>query len=458
MKKNKGKNYIAIFLFMLVLVGPTISWAVISILSIEKPYIMRELDFDLGENRNKASMSNALNVENFSSEFEKYYNDRVPYRSILIYTKKDIDSSIEKPYDKIFDSFVTKGARQKIIKIAKSDEVFMDDAVDVYYNHGLRPGDVDPYNPYIDYPVKYLSDSNNIFVGQSDWLYLNDINIDYYTGKNSISTPSYLKKHIYPYANLVNKADKVGKKVVILIAPEKEEVYPEYMPKLTITDEIELPIYIKDYLNKNYKHINYLYPKKDLIDAKNKYLTYRKYDSHWNSVGGYIAATKIKEAFGYDSIPLRDIHIERTNKTDNTLVTYGGGNINNFQKTFEYKFAYRPEAEVDVFFSEDELRNSFSTRSSKPEINERLFIIGDSFRGGPAEFLIKDYNEVYCNSYVNLSKSFIKEEIKRADSILIIVVERNEGALLTNICDNIYNVLCEYENDINELIKKNSKK
>ena len=58
---------------------------------------------------------------------------------------------------------------------------------------------------------------------------------------------------------------------------------------------------------------------------------------------------------------------------------------------------------------------------------------------------------------MNMKEPYIKEEIKRADDIVIFIVERNEEMLLPQLCKDIGDVLGEYEREISEFLRKNSK-
>ena len=58
---------------------------------------------------------------------------------------------------------------------------------------------------------------------------------------------------------------------------------------------------------------------------------------------------------------------------------------------------------------------------------------------------------------MNMKEPYIKEEIKRADDIVIFIVERNEEMLLPQLCKDIGDVLGEYEREISEFLRENSK-
>lgn len=463
MFKNIQK-YIYAFLFMLIILGPMVSWGILLVLNDNNPQIMQTLDFELYEKRNKATMSSAINLSKITGEIDAYFNDRLPFRSVMISSKRFVDGKLDELYKNYFEKSILKTFAKKrdFVVVNQADEVdgivykYMDQAVDIYLNHGLKKDEIDPYDTSIEYPLKYLN-NHKVLVGQSDWLYLNEGNIIYYQGLNGFKSEEEIEEHIKPYVKLKKQCDKVGKKFIILICPEKEEIYPEYMPTMEITDEKERPLYIRDYIEKN-TDLTYLYPKEEILQAKKNYLTYKKYDSHWNSIGAYVAANKVKEAMGIKTIPLRDLKLTKEKVLDADLAYYGNTSLDSLKETFNYKFEdYKLNNDVEFIFDSNPLTHDFFTSHCDKGEERNVFLIGDSFRTGMQEFFVKDFKEFYCNTFLNASGEFINQEIKRADTIIISLVERNEETTLPALCKMICRVLEDYENDINKFIRENSK-
>ncbi len=458
---KKIQNLIFAILFVVVIAGPMISWGVLSIVNIVNPSIMETLDFDLNEKRSKATMSEIIDLSIITYEAENYYNDRLPYRSLLINFKRYLDAKLEEPYKNKIEAMLLKifSKRKNAEGLDDTDEnisneMFMEDAVEKYLNHGLYKEEIDPYDDTIEFPIKYLNNPR-VIVGQSDWLYLNENNIAYYQGINKISSESEIKKHVEPYVRLKRMCDIVGKRLVILICPEKEEIYPEYMPTMEIKDYVEVPIDIREYVKAN-TDVTYIYPKEELLKHKKNYLVYKKYDSHWNAIGGFIAANEIKKALGLPTTSLRDMKLKKVPTMDADLAFYGNTSVENLPMTFKYVFEnYKPTHIVERVFAKNPVTLDSFTTHCEQGFNRKVFLIGDSFREALQEFIIKDFKELYCNTYTNATDGFIREEVKRADDIVITLVERNEGIVLPQLCDIIYNILGEYKNDIDSFLRQN---
>lgn len=460
---KRFKNLIFVIIFVVVLAGPMISWGLLSIMNLGNSSIMETLDFDLNEKRNKATMSEPIDLSKLTYEAESYYNDRLPFRSVLISFKRLLDAKIEEPYKDRIESVLLKLFSKKKDVLNSDDdsknemsEKYMDDAVDKFLNHGLYKDEIDPYDDSIEFPIKYLNNPR-VIVGQSNWLYLNENNIPYYQGINKIASESVMKKHIEPYVRLKKMCDIVGKRFVILICPEKEEIYPEYMPTMEIENEVEVPIDIREYIKAN-TDITYIYPKEELLKHKKNYLLYKKYDSHWNDVGGFIAANELKKALGLEVTPLREMKLKKIETLDADLAYYGNTSIDNLPMTFKYVFEdYKTDHFIDTIFVKDPIMLDSFTTHCEQGFNHKVFLIGDSFREAMQGFITKDFQEFYCNTFTNATEEFIKEEVKRADDIVISLVERNEGIVLPQMCDIIYNILVEYKNEIDTFIRENSR-
>lgn len=105
---------VAIAIFMSLLILPMVSWGVLKVINLIEPRVMETLDFDTGEQRKKAEFPKKFNPNTVTGELEAYFNDRVPYRSVIITAQNKLSGFIEKPY--------TEGIRPLLIKWFYSDK------------------------------------------------------------------------------------------------------------------------------------------------------------------------------------------------------------------------------------------------------------------------------------------------------------------------------------------------
>ena len=466
---GKVKNLIHILIFMVLIAGPIVTWGFLlkidevnRNLTNNQLSIMDVLDFDLNEKRLKATLSETTNLATITTELENYFNDRAPYRSILITLKKNIDGRLEEPYKNGLESILLKTFGRK--KKVETAELYtdtqdgrvlkcFDQAVDLYNNHALARNEIDPYDDTMFYPLK-TSENGKVIIGQSNWFYLNDTNIKYYTGENSTSKYFNVEEHVKPYIRLNELCKKVGKKLIIHICPEKEEIYPEYMPTLEKIDEIERPLKIRDYIKEN-TDITYIYPKEDILSKKSNYQLYKKYDSHWNYLGAYLALNKIKEAMGLSTIPLYDLGLEKTIEETCDLAYFGGIPSDTLKPSMDYIITdYKASNNFEkTWIKQDFSSEAFMSTCDKGE-NRKVLLIGDSYREAMVPFATRDFKEFYCTSFMNTTAPFVKEQAKRVDTIVILLVERNETETLNNIIELLYRYLKEYENEYDKVAKK----
>lgn len=429
------------------LIVPTISWIILS--HIENKDIISSLDFDLNEKRLKATLSETLNINSINVELENYYNDRIPFRSILITFKKNFDDAIEKPYREVIEKQLLKifSRRKNLVDVnVYTEEIdgrvygYMDHAVDLFTNHALEKDDIDPYDDTIEYPLK-VSENGLITIGQNNWLYLNVNNIPYYTGNVLIPNEVQMGRYVSDIVNLNEICKKMNKKLVILMCPEKEEIYPEYMPTLEIRDDKELPIYMRDYL-RDKTDVSFIYPKEEFLKSKKDYVLYKKYDSHWNYVGAYIALTMVEDALGIENTPLYNQSLKKYKSTDGDLISLGGISTNGLSEYTDYEFDnYKKDHDVNTEIVIDKIDAWARIHTCDKGIEKKAIVIGDSYSGAFVDFAKKDYKTLAVTSYMNLYSSFLDTQVKEADDIILVFVERNESNVFKDTVKRVYNIL-----------------
>lgn len=103
-KKNKIFSLISIAVFLTVLIMPGMIWGIGMLLPGEG---FKTLDYDLGEKRNKEEFPQQL-TSAYGTELEEYYNDRLPFRSVIITANRKLTAAFEKPYDETISPYLVK--------------------------------------------------------------------------------------------------------------------------------------------------------------------------------------------------------------------------------------------------------------------------------------------------------------------------------------------------------------
>lgn len=85
---------------MAMLILPTLTWGVLWLINLKNPAVMEQLNYDTGENRNKASFPDSFDFNDYTKQIEAYYNDRAPFRSVLIRWNQKFSGKLESAYQK----------------------------------------------------------------------------------------------------------------------------------------------------------------------------------------------------------------------------------------------------------------------------------------------------------------------------------------------------------------------
>lgn len=247
---NKQMSVVWIFMFVIFMVGPTISAAIFE----------NVLDSTNYENRTIASMPeiNKDDYETFPAEFEKYYNDNLPFRNELI----DLNSKI-------------------------SYYLFKDSA------------------------------SEKVFLGQDEWLFYVE-GVQTTTGQVKVWDVE-LERIAENLNNAKQYFDYEGIEFVVFIAPNKSSIYQELLPEdYPIVSEKTRGQILADYLTEN-TDVKVIFPIDEMTEIKKDYETYLQFDTHWNNLGAYVGAKLINEQLGITMPELQELEIEAVSEARGDL-------------------------------------------------------------------------------------------------------------------------------------------
>ena len=106
MRKKQEKLKTAVFLSILIL--PGLVWLLL------KPFgIADKLDFETTENRKKHEIREDVNADELTAEIEAWYNDRVPFRSVILSADRGLNRVVELPYKGAIEPLLLKIANRK---------------------------------------------------------------------------------------------------------------------------------------------------------------------------------------------------------------------------------------------------------------------------------------------------------------------------------------------------------
>lgn len=106
MKKKQAKLKTAVFLSILIL--PGLVWLLL------KPFgLADKLDFETTENRKKHEIKKDVTADELTAEIEAWYNDRVPFRSVILSADRGLNRVVELPYKGAVEPLLLKIANRK---------------------------------------------------------------------------------------------------------------------------------------------------------------------------------------------------------------------------------------------------------------------------------------------------------------------------------------------------------
>lgn len=287
-------------------------------------------------------------------------------------------------------------------------------------------------------PLKYY---NSIVIdGKCDWLfYAADNSEQYYKGTN-LPSEKQLEKEARILSQLDELCKKLGKQLVIMIDPDKEKVFPEFYPSVSVVNKEGRVESLVKYIRQN-TNVKIIYPLEELIAAKPYWQVYFRLDTHWNNAGAYIGTKALYDILDLPSIDLISLPVCPQETLSGDLVNLGNlANNKKYEKDVNYKIDYRPEITVSSYKNLDGNNEMLFASADQPVNKKNIFYVGDSYRIAMQQFLVKDFanSTIIHRDYIN--ENNIRQSILNSDIIVIAAVERYEESI-PSVAENIIKTL-----------------
>lgn len=270
---------------------------------------------------------------------------------------------------------------------------------------------------------------NGTIFGRDDWMFCNyDNSIAYYCGSNLMSEQQ-MKDKLSLMQKLQNICDSRGVQLQFMIAPNKEQVYSEYMPTYTIENSYKrVPEFI-DYVKRN-SSVKIIYPIDELCAAKSTMSTYYKYDTHWNHYGSFIATQALYKEMGLDYVSPDSVNYSEGSCIWGLVIT-AGLSWKDYERDYDHIPDYKPE--IELFNTDGEIDHIHTEKSavyrtdSTASNQSRFVMVGDSFRLYMMPYLERDFQHVSIAHRDNIHD--IEDDIRQADILVVECVERLDDSL-----------------------------
>lgn len=298
------------------------------------------------------------------------------------------------------------------------------DKVDSYMNtkFGFRNKLVNLYNE-IKYNVFTESGNVEVIVGQDGWLFYTGALHDY-TGTDKLSDIQ-IDKIVKILSMVQNKVESSGSKFIFVSAPNKMEIYGEYMPYYHIEDT-EPGNYEKLFAELENSEVTFVDLKKVFKEEKeiSDYRLYYKGDSHWNEVGAFVAYESIMEELGLDYVECTKefVVIKNGYKSDLDKMLFPNSPPNDeyiiIEKDYDFYYTSNYKGSMDLVIK---------TANDNKEGN--LIMWRDSFGAGVYYMFAENFN----TSEFRRELPYDLTDISDMDVVVIEIVERNLPVLLDEL-------------------------
>ena len=323
------------------------------------------------------------NINEYPKKYEEYFNDYLPFRNELVKLKN------------LSDIFVFKNILSKKLLIGKDKWLFNGNLVKKYIG-------IEKYN----FTESELEIAKN---------------------------------------NLIHFRDELKKKnidFILMVCPDKEYIYFEYMPDYIKRKSIKNDTDIFVEYIKNNTDIKVVYPKEELLKYKYKYQLYYKYDYHWNTLGAYIEYIELMKSL--------DIYVDNI---DNVDIKDFDGNQSYNLGVYQYNdMAYWLSLSKIKYYNDDKTYiisnyiiknyetnyfiswNNFSYNSKSYKSKNNIMIIRDSFGLNMIDYIATGFKQ---SEFIHI-ETFKNENITeyKPDIIVFQLVEWDLKGRILNIIPN----------------------
>ena len=289
------------------------------------------------------------------------------------------------------------------------------------------------HSMYTYYTLKEIPDEQ-VVAGKDDWLfYVEKIDSDSIAEYEGTDRYTVEEMNEFLHAALENqiRLGEKGIQTAVLVAPNKENVYSEYMPDRYVHHPVSNTDLLVEYLQN--QGIRVFTPKEELVNLHLDKQLYYTYDSHWNQLGAYVGVKCLLDFWGIPMEGLEERKITSYELKDN----YHEGAWSDLAHMAGLNYVFEDEAEYEVKDTIQIDWNMYAAEQYNKQVShyinenarlaKKIFLIGDSFRTA----MIPALSEVFQEVYVIHRNDYTPEmmETVSPDYVVVEYVERYIGQM-----------------------------
>lgn len=284
---------------------------------------------------------------------------------------------------------------------------------------------------YLGYKFLNSSSNDDVVLGKDGWLFYKGEDGGEYLQYKRIKHYSEEQLEIMAMnlQELKQRAEDNGARFVLLIVPNKETIYPEYMPdNVGVADSTSNTDEFVDFIRAN-TDTEVIWLKSDLEKAKANLkndgsLLYQKYDTHWNELGAYVGTKALLDTLSIDSLDFTDISYSETEVPSVDLANMLG--ISN--RLIEKDKCFRIDSIKDDFEAITEETEGLLEYRNTNKDPRKIMFLRDSFTLQMKRFIADNFNYCYLQHHSQFDISQI-DDVK-PDIFVYEICERRLDVLL----------------------------
>jgi alginate O-acetyltransferase complex protein AlgJ len=301
---------------------------------------------------------------------------------------------------------------------------------------GLRKAAISTFS-HLNVAIGVSNNPYYVVLGKDGWMFLGNVHavkIDQYRRIVEYDE-GWVKSDVARISALKTYLNNQGIAFLFAVPPNKENVYPEYMPAWMTIDD--LPKYAEIFKAQGGTDLLYeLYP--DIAAAKDEYgdILYPKTDAHWTALGAYYGYSsmidKINAESGTSFLPVSMIsyNIEPFDDYELTKALGYAGTYDDIKTVVDFS----PNSSVEpVFLTDDTTWQGLQYYRNDTATNQAtVLLLGDSFSGQLSPYFKSTFSNYYFIHYANVfgegdSVQSLDELIEMAhpDVIILEIIERH---------------------------------
>ena len=304
--------------------------------------------------------------------------------------------------------------------------------LEAYFNDhiGFRKRLIWSYRSCIFYFFDVQKGHQSVLVGRDGWLYFNENQmVEHYRG-TLLFTPDQLQDWKTLLEHYRDWLAQRGIKFLFVVVPDKQSIYPEYLPSWMnkVSPETKLDQFFS-YM-KTHSTVDVLDLRQTLLAGRSMGPMYLKTDSHWNFLGAFLAYQRLANELAAQHLPAAEPMpldaFERTNvpAPPGDLTAMAGTDSPESNAILLNPKAFLPP--LDSIVRLNYPGALFATRNLCARGN--AFIYGDSFVNCWIPFLGYNFGQVYYFNNHSLTSKFMDAglfEQERPAVLIIEVIERS---------------------------------